>query len=165
MAGSRVSGRLSREAVGTPVEERFPRKTSRPESGQIHRRTRHMLWCERSLTLLARWQPGALICRPQVLADLSVGRPGKSTKKAKKLPTCRFFGQISDLLQRSSVFRKFRLAKPAAWRYPHPPREAVCSIIWRFRPETTAKSKKKDATHGTHVDPSIILNKKDRKRG
>ena len=62
-------------------------------------------------------------------------------------------------------FSKIPSGQTCSGALPTPPREGVGSMILRFRPETTPKSPKKGPTHATHVDPSIILNRKDRKRG
>ena len=90
--------RLGRQAMfASRSGARFPRRGQRIEARIV---SVFMLTCVHvpSLRALPReLQKGALllnrgpVCRPRVLSDHPLGRPGKSMKKAKRLSTCRFF--------------------------------------------------------------------------
>ena len=166
------SQRLGRQAMfASRSGARFPRRGQRIEARIVS----VFMWTFVSVpslrTLPRELQKGALlinrgpVCRSRVLSGHPLGRPGKSRQTGKKATHLQVFLKKQRFAAEVLRFSKIPSGQTCSGALPTPPREGVGSMILRFRPETTPKSPKKGPTHATHVDPSIILNRRERKRG
>ena len=94
-----------------------------------------------------------------------LGEAPEKAQKGKKGTHLQVFWPKQRFAAEVLRFLKNRDVQTRSGALHTPSREGVCSMIWRFRPETTPKSAKKQATHGTHGNPYIIFISVERKRG